>query len=542
MKYRLVFISGRLKGKRFVVGDGRIMLGRHPDNQIDLVDDDRVSRNHACLETRRNRVYIRDLDSLNKVRVNGRPVSECRLEHGDIVELGRTRICFQEMHALEDTTARRTTKTFAVSVVAMVLLLAAEVAYLVGMTYWGEDIAVEGEGLRKERVQGKAEPAGPQEELRRVQAAAATQPAQGPDVVAAGARQPREPAGTEAPASTTEPPPPERATTPPPAQPPAPVRVAGKDQADVETLRMEVDELRSEVRELAMEEASTEPELQLRTPMRPPDSSSPSEPSAPPVDPVVERAKAILQSAQEYAAVNNLLKADDELEKLQILAPDFVPAYIERARLYERRGMLDKAVEQWGEVLKRTVGTPLYREAAAERLRVQRLAFMQKPKRKRPASASDLPRRIRIADVDRERFQTSDEFDEMRLLRVELKPVVSERDVDTEEVRVEVTFYDKNKDTGEVGPTRAVAPDDTLRLDGEWSSRERRSITAAYLVPKGFRIDEEDEYGERRGYHGYVVRVFYDGELQDETARPRSLLEAHRELTSPYVGSLAPVP
>jgi hypothetical protein len=49
-------------------------------------------------------------------------------------------------------------------------------------------------------------------------------------------------------------------------------------------------------------------------------------------------------------------------------------------------------------------------------------------------------------------------------------------------------------------------------------------LTAAYIVPKGFRDQEEKTVGERRTYEGYRVLIYYKSVLQDEVALPKSLL------------------
>jgi hypothetical protein len=47
----------------------------------------------------------------------------------------------------------------------------------------------------------------------------------------------------------------------------------------------------------------------------------------------------------------------------------------------------------------------------------------------------------------------------------------------------------------------------------------------AYIVPKDFREKEEAQFGDERTYYGYVVRVYYDGILQDQEGYPSDLLE-----------------
>jgi len=44
------------------------------------------------------------------------------------------------------------------------------------------------------------------------------------------------------------------------------------------------------------------------------------------------------------------------------------------------------------------------------------------------------------------------------------------------------------------------------------------------MVPRDFRDNEYARTGRHLQFHGYVVRVLYDGQLQDEHAFPSGLL------------------
>ena len=132
---------------------------------------------------------------------------------------------------------------------------------------------------------------------------------------------------------------------------------------------------------------------------------------------------------------------------------------------------------------------------------------------------------IRIARILEEEFATGGAFDEARLLRIELRRAPRSGAVEGDEVRVLVTFYDENEETKSVEPTQAVGPPEALRLSGRWPEAETRALTAAYLLPAAARPSGTPTAQRRSRYFGYVVRVFYRGELQDEWAAPISLLK-----------------
>jgi pSer/pThr/pTyr-binding forkhead associated (FHA) protein len=65
-----------------------IVVGR--DEEADIcVDEALVSRTHARIERREDRFYVLDLGSTNLTRVNGEPVTERELRHGDEVKFAR---------------------------------------------------------------------------------------------------------------------------------------------------------------------------------------------------------------------------------------------------------------------------------------------------------------------------------------------------------------------------------------------------------------------------------------------------------------------
>lgn len=73
--------------KRVRLGDGTVTLGRQKGNVIQL-DDDRISRFHAVIESRPDGLRLKDLGSRNGTRVNGKRVDEWNLKDGDVITLG----------------------------------------------------------------------------------------------------------------------------------------------------------------------------------------------------------------------------------------------------------------------------------------------------------------------------------------------------------------------------------------------------------------------------------------------------------------------
>lgn len=449
MLYRLVLLTGPEKGKQITVETAPMTIGRDPGCAV-RVSDDEVAREHAILEHRPDGLFIRDLGSMNKILINSREVREARLKHGDVIELGRTRFLVQALVQAEvsaETARAVRRKDLASLSVTIGLFLLAAAA---------------GSALLWRRY----------------------------------TRPPPPPAA--APAAT-------RAA--PKAKPPA-ARAAstgsvaeGPVTEEIRRMRQDLADIRESVRGLAVQQ----PPAPAVPPAGAPAADAPSR------DALTRKVRSMLETAQRDIASNNLAAADQLLEGIQILDPAFLPAYEERARLFEQRGLLDEAIAQWSEIIRRSQGTPLYVHAVAERIRLGQA-------RERAL------RHVRIAGVEQQKFPVSDEFDEMRVLNVALKPGVPGQGVETEAVRVDVTFFDEDKTTRAVHPTRAAVPKAPLKPEGAWAAGAQKSVSATYLVPRNFR-SREALVGRDDSFYGYLVRVYYHGKLQDQDARPKTLLQ-----------------
>lgn len=78
------------------LADGVYIVGRSRRSTI-VVDDPNVSRQHAEIRRDGSGFVIRDMGSTNGVRVNGRPVAQAVLQHGDRIEMGATELLFERV-------------------------------------------------------------------------------------------------------------------------------------------------------------------------------------------------------------------------------------------------------------------------------------------------------------------------------------------------------------------------------------------------------------------------------------------------------------
>jgi pSer/pThr/pTyr-binding forkhead associated (FHA) protein len=70
-----------------------LVVGRDADADL-CVDEPLVSRAHARIERRGGGYVVVDLGSTNRTRVNGEPVAERELRHGDELRFARARCVF----------------------------------------------------------------------------------------------------------------------------------------------------------------------------------------------------------------------------------------------------------------------------------------------------------------------------------------------------------------------------------------------------------------------------------------------------------------
>ena len=77
-------------GQRQVpIGDAPLTVGRHSSNTVQITDQ-RASRYHCVIEKTPEGLLVRDLDSSNGTKVNGRIIKSVRVGDGDIVQIGGT--------------------------------------------------------------------------------------------------------------------------------------------------------------------------------------------------------------------------------------------------------------------------------------------------------------------------------------------------------------------------------------------------------------------------------------------------------------------
>jgi pSer/pThr/pTyr-binding forkhead associated (FHA) protein len=87
MPFQLVPAGARLQPIR--LDKAVVLFGRHPDCDVVITSSRKVSRKHCCIAQVNNTYVVRDLGSMNGVRVNGVAVKRtARLKPGDELIVG----------------------------------------------------------------------------------------------------------------------------------------------------------------------------------------------------------------------------------------------------------------------------------------------------------------------------------------------------------------------------------------------------------------------------------------------------------------------
>lgn len=78
-------------GRRQVPLDGPLTIGRNFTNLL-VLDESLASRFHCVVEKTANGYVVRDLDSRNGTRLNGKPVKSAVMANGDVITIGKTEL------------------------------------------------------------------------------------------------------------------------------------------------------------------------------------------------------------------------------------------------------------------------------------------------------------------------------------------------------------------------------------------------------------------------------------------------------------------
>jgi transcriptional regulator with GAF, ATPase, and Fis domain len=93
MNPRIIGIVGPFKGTVLSLGAEEVSIGRESSNQL-WIADPALSRRHCVLIPNGGQFTLRDVGSRNGTQVNGMPIDEQHLQHGDQISIGDSLLVF----------------------------------------------------------------------------------------------------------------------------------------------------------------------------------------------------------------------------------------------------------------------------------------------------------------------------------------------------------------------------------------------------------------------------------------------------------------
>ena len=262
--------------------------------------------------------------------------------------------------------------------------------------------------------------------------------------------------------------------------------------------------------------------------------------------PMEARLNGLLHLARALRDRGDTSTALTRLREAQVISPENPQIIAEMAVTYEKMGLFEKATEQWRRIYAIGEKAGIYYTAAEAKLAKLRQPGEAAYVSDTPEQGSLLPgaepgeKVLSLGQVG----TTDDTGNSEPLRRLKLRIPIQARPgakIDVHEVVIQVFFYDQLED-GSVVETNANVVSSWARRTGpdgseapvDWRTPEPEVLEVEYAQEpaappsapaKGSKGRRKPQLvPERRNYFGYVVRVYYKGDLNASHAEPEKLL------------------
>lgn len=129
--YRLVYLTGPRQGRRLTVQEGDVLLGSAPECPIRLANP-AVAPQQAVLQFQPDGIHLKQLAPGARLTINGKPVTQQQLVHGDEMGIANDRFLFQLAEPTK-TKPRRSSSTHKLTQIAVGGILLAQVLVIIGL-------------------------------------------------------------------------------------------------------------------------------------------------------------------------------------------------------------------------------------------------------------------------------------------------------------------------------------------------------------------------------------------------------------------------
>ncbi len=239
------------------------------------------------------------------------------------------------------------------------------------------------------------------------------------------------------------------------------------------------------------------------------------------LDALVTEATALRQKGDMSTAVTRLREA-------LAMSPKNPQVLTELAGTYEKMDLEDKALEQYRAVYDLGPGVGIYYDLADAKLKAAELAQSGAQPSASPGTGAAMPDEngfqqgsvLALVNLSTdEKPETSEGYKRFTLkIPVKRRPDVK---IDVSGVVIQVFFYDQLGDETVVR-TNANVSSHWATLPADWVQDDIEILEVDYTQAP----PEPGKIEEGRHYYGYVVCIYYNKELQDQTADPVSLIKS----------------
>lgn len=281
-------------------------------------------------------------------------------------------------------------------------------------------------------------------------------------------------------------------------QPPLPARVAKSEATEVPKF---VDPFAGAEPAPARVAATPDPMASLPKPTPVP-ATKPTPESR--LSDLVEQARALRERGDTSTALTHLREA-------QTISPDSALIISELATTFEKMGQTDKSLEQWRRIFDMGESAGIYYQAADAKLKAGE-ATAQPPAKRDPGEMSGIQPGSLLGLGSITLAEQSDPNAAKKfVLKIPLKarPNAS---IEVKDVVIQVFFYDMIDGTSIV-QTNANVSSRWSTLPADWRDDDVEVLEVDYAQP--LPNAKSGKPAENRAYFGYVVRIYYRGELQD---------------------------
>jgi hypothetical protein len=219
------------------------------------------------------------------------------------------------------------------------------------------------------------------------------------------------------------------------------------------------------------------------------------------------------------------------LREAQTLEPQNPEAIAETAITYEKMTLLDRAGEQWRRVYEMGSAAGAFYLAAESRMKMsqaQALAAVQMAQQAaggKDGKFSSVRADAVLGIGEVSRVDRPESGGTRFTLRVPIKARPDGERISVADVDIQVFFYDQvNGDS--IVQTDADLSYRFASSPIDWSGSDPETLEVEYMrQPPLPATRNKPEKAEQRNFHGYIVRVYLRGELQDARAEPANLAE-----------------